>query len=62
VRELHHGILHHIERIGLMTQRNLCHPEALALDLSQKGLEGARAILGQFTHLFFPDREQIGCP
>jgi hypothetical protein len=59
--ELHHGVLHDIEGIGLMAQRDLCDPEGLALNLGQKRLESARTILGRFTQMCFPKREQIGC-
>ena len=61
VSQLHHGVLHHVERIRLMAQRDLCDPESLPLYLGQKGLEGARTILGRITQMSFPEREQIGC-
>jgi len=47
VSQLHHGVLHDVERIRLMAQRNLCDPESLPLHLGQKGFEGARTILAE---------------
>jgi hypothetical protein len=58
---LHHGVLHRIQGVGLMPQRNLCDPECLAFDLGQEGFEAARSILGRLTQMCFPEREQIGC-
>ena len=59
--QLHHGILHDVERIGFMAQRDLCDPEGLPLHLRQKGFERACGILGRITQVGFPEREQIGC-
>jgi hypothetical protein len=61
VRQLHHGVLHDVERIRLMAQRDLCDPEGLPFHLGQKGFESARTILGRITQVSFPEREQIGC-
>jgi len=57
--ELHHRILHHVERISFVTQRDLCDPEGLALYARQKCFERARGILGRITQMGLPGWDQI---
>src|SRR6202034_4502120 len=57
--QLHHGVLHHVERIGFVTQRDLCDPERLALYARQKRFECARTILGRISQMGLPGRDEI---
>src|SRR5580658_1758258 len=57
--QLQHRVLHHVERIGFVTQRDLCDPESLALHARQKRFERARGILGRISQMGLPGRDQF---